>query len=380
MIKGDKPRLIRFWTVHAQSFPRTVGALWRHAEFRPFETGADRARVVCPAHRSGFGAADYQSARSFLQNNSLATKSIVGNGQSRSVLATLRRWAQQAYYGRLSTMKWLFGRTGEFYYDFLGVRTRVSYIPLPKWAEGHVFGIPEPGEHFLHTRAEWLGLLTAIKEASKRTVVVELGAGWGPWLVAAHAAARQRGIRDIHLIGVEGCKEHADSMHQHFVDNDIPPERHTLIHGAIGPRDGIAWFPEIDPLTNWGQPVHYHPTPNMHTLTCMSLPTLLHDHSRVDLIHCDIQGGESEVLPAAIDTLNAKARRIVVATHSPLHDGTILALFRTNGWTLEAWDPWVVPEPDEAQRDGTQVWSNPRVPVVRGALARAWEVLRGRRA
>jgi FkbM family methyltransferase len=287
------------------------------------------------------------------------------------MLATMRRWAQYLYYGRLSAFKWLFGRTPEFYYDFLGARTRVSYVPLPKWAEGHLFGIPEAGKPFLHTREEWMGLLTAVKEASRSIVVVELGAGWGPWLVAAHAAARHRGIHDIHLIGVEGCKEHVGSMRQHFIDNDIPPECHSLILAAIGPQDGIAWFPDIDPRTNWGQPAHYHPTPNMHTLDCISLPTLLQNHPRVDFIHCDIQGGESEVLPAAIDTLDAKVRRIVVATHSPGHDETMLALFRAHGWTLEAKEDWIVPE-----RDGTQVWSNPRVPVAHGALARAWATLR----
>ena len=124
----------------------------------------------------------------------------------------------------------------------------------------------------------------------------------------------------------------------------------------------MAWsifFHRPHARTNWALP--------LVTFAAWTAPPCLREHGEI-------------CRPAAIDTLNAKARRIVVATHSPLHDGTILALFRTNGWTLEAWDPWVVPEPDEAQRDGTQVWSNPRVPVVRGALARAWEVLRGRRA
>jgi FkbM family methyltransferase len=282
--------------------------------------------------------------------------SIVSNRQPVPMLAAMRRWAQYLYYGRLSVLKWLFHRTPEFYYDFLGVRTRVSYVPLPTWAEGHLFGIPEAGKPFLHTREEWIGLLTAIKEADKRMVVVELGAGWGPWLVAAHAAARHRGIYDIHLIGVEGSKEHVGSMRQHFIDNGIDPESQTLIHGAVGPRDGTAWFPDIEPRTNWGQPAHYHPTPNMNTLDCLSLPTLLQNHPRVDFNHCDIQGGESEVLSAAIDTLDAKVRRIVVATHSPGHDETMLALFRARGWTLEAKEDWVVPE-----RDGTQVWSNPRL-------------------
>src|SRR5438270_860236 len=115
------------------------------------------------------------------------------------------------------------------------------------------------GRDHIRYREEWLGLLSAVEEASDTMVAVELGAGWGPWLVAAHVAARQRGIHDIHLIGVEACKEHADWMRQHFIDNDIEPDRHNLIYGAIGPEDGTAWFPMIDPLTNWGQSAHFHP-------------------------------------------------------------------------------------------------------------------------
>src|ERR1041384_2248518 len=118
---------------------------------------------------------------------------------------------------------WLRREPG-FFYDFLGVRTRVSYLLLPEWADGHIFGIPHPGERFLHSRAEWFGLLRAVDEASDRLVAAELGAGWGPWLVAAHAAARQKGIGEVHLIGVESSVDHAEMMRQHFVDNGIDPK------------------------------------------------------------------------------------------------------------------------------------------------------------
>ena len=281
------------------------------------------------------------------------------------MIRTIKRWSQLVRCGRRPATAPPLQRTPGFYHDFLGVRTRIGYTPLPAWGEGHAFGMPEPGKPFLYTREEWLGLLSAVEEASDTMVAVELGAGWGPWLVAAHVAARQRGIHDIHLIGVEACKEHADWMRQHFIDNDIEPDRHNLIYGAIGPQDGTAWFPMIDPLTNWGQSAHFYPGSDMLTLTCVSLPTLLQKQQRVDFVHCDIQGSESEVLPAAIDTLNAKVRRIVIATHAPGHDANMLALFHAHGWRLEVKEDWMVPE-----RDGTQVWSNPRVPAaVRGGAS-----------
>jgi hypothetical protein len=98
--------------------------------------------------------------------------------------------------------------------------------------------------------------------------------------------------------------------------------------------------------------------------TCVRHARAGQKQQRVDFVHCDIQGSESEVLPAAIDTLNAKVRRIVIATHAPGHDANMLALFHAHGWTLEVKEDWIVPE-----RDGTQVWSNPRVPAVRGGAS-----------
>ena len=248
---------------------------------------------------------------------------------------------------------WLRREPG-FFYDFLGVRTRVSYLLLPEWADGHIFGIPHPGERFLHSRAEWFGLLGAVDEASDRLVAAELGAGWGPWLVAAHAAARQKGIGEVHLIGVESSVDHAEMMRQHFADNGIDPKAHTILHAAAAPSDGTAWFPPIDPVVNWGQPAHFMPTAGMPSLSAVSLPTLLRDHLHVDFIHCDIQGSEGEVLPAAIDTLDEKVRRIVVGTHAPEVHDALLALFRAHGWTLEDQEDW------SATDDGTQVWRNPK--------------------
>jgi hypothetical protein len=33
---------------------------------------------------------------------------------------------------------------------------------------------------------------------------LKLGAGWAPWCVIAHLAAKQRGVANIKVIGVEG--------------------------------------------------------------------------------------------------------------------------------------------------------------------------------
>src|SRR6185295_18261902 len=53
---------------------------------------------------------------------------------------------------------------------------------------------------------------------------------------ALRAAAALRQLRNLpfHLIAVEGEPSHYRWLQQHMLDNDIPPEACTLIHGVIG--------------------------------------------------------------------------------------------------------------------------------------------------
>ena len=46
--------------------------------------------------------------------------------------------------------------------------------------------------------------------------VIELGAGYGRWLVAAHHAARSLSVDPVRLIGVEMVGRHFDWMHEHL--------------------------------------------------------------------------------------------------------------------------------------------------------------------
>src|SRR5260370_733729 len=139
-----------------------------------------------------------------------------------------------------------------YFIDFLGVKTRTGYISeLPKEG-GRVEGYPIPSS-FHATSIEWAGVLRAVLEAEKEIVAVELGAGWAPWLVTVARAAAIRGIESVRLIGVEGCEAHCAYMATHFADNGIDPRDHTLLHGVVGTKDGMAEFPHVaDPSAGYG--------------------------------------------------------------------------------------------------------------------------------
>jgi hypothetical protein len=78
--------------------------------------------------------------------------------------------------------------------DFLAVRTNVTYVARLKQHSGAMFGYPTDGSP-LFDAEEWTPCIRVVVEACGRFICIELGADWGPWLVATAAAARQRGIK-----------------------------------------------------------------------------------------------------------------------------------------------------------------------------------------
>ena len=260
-----------------------------------------------------------------------------------------------------------------FWYDFLGVKTRCEYLP-PSYSmlSGAVEGLPGTEQAPLHEVAEWVGTLRSVLEAKERgkLVVIELGAGWAPWLVAAAKAGQQAGISDIKLVAVEGAKSHINFIYQHFEDNGLVPFDHVIIHGVAGSHDGFARFPKLqDPSAEWGGVASYSETTGLieyEDVPCVSMDTLMRDFIVVDLIHCDVQGAELGVFLSAGPSINAKVRRVIVGTHSRRIEGELLNFFACEGWRLEEESAcWLLQHaeagPMNLTRDGYQVWRNPRI-------------------
>jgi FkbM family methyltransferase len=272
---------------------------------------------------------------------------------------TIRRFAAYAGPG-----------TPGFVTDFLGCRTRVAFVRAAARLDGTVEGYPLPG-NFHATACEWAAALRAVLEAAPRgrLVVVEVGAGWGPWLVACHAAAARLGIAKVELVALEGSAGHQEFLRQHLLDNGIDPSRHRLIHGVAAVRDGEAEFPEVaDPGQDYGAsvaaPNRFLPraASRSHSkLRAYSLATLVEPYPAVDLLHIDVQGIEGELIAASLEALAAKVRRVVIGTHGRDIEHRLLTDLSAHGWVLES---------DESCRyrqargavtlwlDGCQAWRN----------------------
>lgn len=261
--------------------------------------------------------------------------------------------------------------SGLHVYDFLGTCTRVSF---KKGWERHATPagrpitprLPPKNEHYL----DWVALLRAVQRAKDAFRMAEFGAGWAPWLVRGAFAARQRAdIARFELLGVEADPTHFAWMRQHFVDNGLDPEAHSILHGAVAARAGILSFPVIaNPDEDYGSGLSTAANgAGTLTVTGRTLPDLLAVFSGpVDFMHVDIQGAEYEALPPAMGTLSAKVRSVMVGTHTSddLHD-ELVARFRAAGWTevlnLPRARTSATPWGEIALGDGFLLFDNPRL-------------------
>lgn len=271
-----------------------------------------------------------------------------------------------------------------FVTDFLGTRTRTSSLwdSVRSW-DGQVMGRPVP--HDLFEAVEWVGLLKAVSTAGDgRFAAMELGAGWGPWLVAGAQAARRRGLDDLRLLGVEADPGRFALMRQHFLDNDLDPDAHTLLCAAVGVEAGRARWPRIaDPANTGGaRPVReaageldagdqaymQGAMADFIDVDVVAFGELLAQEPVWDLVHIDVQGWEATLCAGCLEPLGARARWLVIGTHSRLIDGEVIEILHGGGWVLENEKPTRF-RFDAAKSslelmtevDGVQVWRNPRL-------------------
>ncbi len=263
--------------------------------------------------------------------------------------------------------------------DFAGVITRTSAV----WEQARIFDgrrLPPPIPADFHAEAvEWVGLLKAVDRAEGSFRMVELGAGFGPWVVAGGVAARFKGIKDIVLYGVEGDELHCTLMREHFDDNGFGPDVSHVLQAAVGTKAGTAQWPK--PGHDAGSS-HYNLRPvldgtddymgrdfqEMVTVDVIAFNDILKREAKWDLVHIDIQGHEVDVCRSAIKLMNERVKQVIVGTHSRKIDGDLLDLMKGAGWILENEKPARFHYDKEAPTleamtylDGTQVWTNPRL-------------------
>lgn len=258
--------------------------------------------------------------------------------------------------------------------NFLGVKIPPSVHP-PRLDElkGRIEPIPDPGNWHADI-AEWGAALLSVvraKEGSYR--IVELGCGWGCWLVNMGAAARARGLA-VDLIGVEGDANHLLNAREVLEMNGFSEDEYQLNHGIAAPRPGKAIFPNPEKgKAEWGGKATFYPDPktlaaaeadpSVQVLDCLTLETLSKDKV-IDLLHIDIQGAETDYVLGNMASIERLVRRVLIGTHSRIIEGQLSAHFLDAGWRMEMDRPVLAPLRNGRPVtgiDGVQLWANPRL-------------------
>lgn len=260
----------------------------------------------------------------------------------------------------------------------------------PTFDGGVVPGVAQRSETARHVNTEypgiseetfeWIAILDAVSQSDGTFRMIELGAGYGRWLVAAACALRQkRPGAALKLIGVEAEPTHFRYLRQHLIENGLAPGDHHLIEAVVNASGDPAHFITGHGEDWYGQAIvpegfvmQRFPDAKTIQVPAVRLGDLIDGHENIDLVDMDIQGAEQEVVEASIGIMSKKVKRAFVSTHSPEIHAAIGNAFKAAKWQPVAVHGWQgASEPtafgDISFEDGVQYWRNPR--FARSAVA-----------
>jgi len=217
---------------------------------------------------------------------------------------------------------------------------------------------------------DWLTVSDAVVSSGETFRMTALGAGWGRWIAAGGALARQLG-KKYFLIGVEADPDHFRWMKRHLVENDFDLNFYRLIEAAISDTAGTCHFEVGDPQAWYGQSILKRDDPSRKTITVrtVTIKDVLGDSPPIDYLHMDVQGVELDVLSSYPEIVDERVRLINVGTHSAEIDVGLRKFFGGLGWQSLYEVPLGASFRVRIDReenvinfqDGVQVWRNVRL-------------------
>lgn len=252
--------------------------------------------------------------------------------------------------------------------DFLGTMTRHEFIAGLVPGRSHPIEVHDYYPSFDEEYFEWIALLEAAVSARGSFTMIELGAGFGRWAVRAAKAWRQLNAGlPLRLIAVEPEPVVFGWMRQHFADNDVAEQEHSLMHAAVsdttgsamfyirGPRGGLfdrhpsGWYGQaltkdydiaslnrLDGVYAGYRVVEHTSGWRSIRIPTVTLRCILKDLDVVDLIDLDVEGQELISLSHAIEEVDAKVKRLHIGTHSKEIEAGLRELLSAHGWHCRA--------------------------------------------
>lgn len=243
--------------------------------------------------------------------------------------------------------------------NWLGVSTRRDFFdPELPFVE---MSFPPIDDQYL----EWIDVLQAVVAAKESFTMLELGAGYGRWIVNAAAAVRTYSDVPCRLIAVEAEPTHFEWLRAHCADNDVDAE---LVHAAVAGAPGEVMFAVGDARSWYGQSIVEEAAERdgSRRVPAVTLSSLLEPLDRVDLIHMDVQGVEADIVEEARGSLSA-VMRCHIGTHGREQEMRLRSLFGELGWScLNDFESESVGRTAWGElrfQDGIQTWLNPLLAV-----------------
>ena len=234
---------------------------------------------------------------------------------------------------------------------------------------------------------EYIDLLEAVDRARDgRFVMVEVGAGYGRWMLnAAYAARRHKSntYSSIDLIGFEFDPDRAKSLVMLMRESGIESYRLVekvvvasevhmqgiFIDCAVHKTDsskfgGMIIDPKLD-LLSGRTPMAATEWMGIEKMASCDLEHELMDFKVVDYMSFDVQNAEISIIPSYIDYLTRHVKMVHCGTHSRLADATVADCFVSAGWKPRWQYLWRSNGSIEHGfvyfRDGIQSYENPTI-------------------
>ncbi len=260
-----------------------------------------------------------------------------------------------------------------YFKNAFGVLIKPEFLPdVLKDKAGSVEDVPIPANWHADI-AEFGAAIRAVELSGDSFTMIELGCGWGCWMNITGVIAKKQG-KQVHLYGIEGDKGHVQLANDTLTVNGLTPTEYKVYYGIATAKPGVALFPIQDrPGSSWAETPLFNvrradaerliKSGKYTKLAQIPLNEVGEKLGRIDLLHVDIQGGELELIPQAIDYITKTVAYLLIGTHSRQIEGALLDVLTKAGWILEIERPAILSIGDQVNVpvDGVQGWRNPKL-------------------
>lgn len=232
--------------------------------------------------------------------------------------------------------------------NYLGLATEASMFVHADSLRGQIVAeSPYPDDRAYGTDSEHAAVLSAVDNALKagrsRFSMMELGAGWGPWISQAGIVCQREAFEVIKLVGVEADRGKCEEMQEHFRRNGLSDDERIqtrFMFGAAWSEDTMLKFPKISMADHGGAAseteVEYRGNEvEMLDVPAWGLESICSELDEViDVGHWDIQGAELRIAQESRHFLENRVRSLQIGTHSRFIEGQLLEMFRQMEWEV----------------------------------------------